>query len=457
MTTSRLGRTTELVKISSVAGVSLARKNIGSAFASPERKVELNEQFELRTAEQVAEVLGNMKGAVMKLGQMASYLDGGLPAPVREALAQMQSDAPPMSFDLVEQMIRDELGGAPDEVFASFEREPLASASIGQVHRAVTHEGQAVAVKVQYPGVDAAIRADLDNSDLLFSVMGMFFAGLDAEPIVNELRDRLIEELDYRNEAANQQRFVDYYEGHPFISVPAVVREYSTGRVLCTELAEGAKWAEVMAWSQDERNLAAESIYRFAFGGIYRLGVFNGDPHPGNYLFRPGGRVVFLDFGLCKVFSPSEVTNFERMIRAMVLRHDMTEVRQVWSDLGVLRDGGTLSDEQIESYFVHFFEQVMEDRETAITSEYASDSLRRFVDINGPHAEVMQKVTVPSFMVIIQRINLGLFALFGELRAVGNWRRLAEEIWPFVDGPPSTPMGTVIRAWEVERGLRTDP
>ena len=455
MASGRSERTAELVKLSTVAGANYARKTVGSAFASDERKAELQARYELQTAEQVAEVLGNMKGAVMKLGQMASYLDGGLPEPVRQALAQMQQDAPPMSYELVAGVVRAELGGEPDTVFASFEREPMASASIGQVHRAVTHDGRAVAVKVQYPGVDAAIRADLDNSDLLFGAMGMLFSGLDPAPLVAELRDRLLEELDYRNEAENQQRFVDYFGGHPTISVPEVLHELSTGRVLCTELAYGAKWTDVLEWSQEERNLTAETLYRFAFGGIYRLGVFNGDPHPGNYLFRPGGEVTFLDFGLCKVFTPDEIAEFQRLITAMVLHQDPVEVRRVWSEAGVLVDDPKLSDELIHEYFSHFFEMVLKDETMAITSEYASDSLRRFFDLSGPYGEVMKSVTLPSFMVVIQRINLGLYALFGELRAVANWRRLAEEVWPFVDRDPTTPMGEASRRWEIERGYRS--
>ena len=455
MASGRSERTAELVKLSTVAGANYARKTVGSAFASDERKAELQARYELQTAEQVAEVLGNMKGAVMKLGQMASYLDGGLPEPVRQALAQMQQDAPPMSYELVAGVVVAELGGEPDTVFASFEREPMASASIGQVHRAVTHDGRAVAVKVQYPGVDAAIRADLDNSDLLFGAMGMLFSGLDPAPLVAELRDRLLEELDYRNEAENQQRFVDYFGGHPTISVPEVLHELSTGRVLCTELAYGAKWTDVLEWSQEERNLTAETLYRFAFGGIYRLGVFNGDPHPGNYLFRPGGEVTFLDFGLCKVFTPDEIAEFQRLITAMVLHQDPVEVRRVWSEAGVLVDDPKLSDELIHEYFSHFFEMVLKDETMAVTSEYASDSLRRFFDLSGPYGEVMKSVTLPSFMVVIQRINLGLYALFGELRAVANWRRLAEEVWPFVDRCPTTPMGEASRRWEIERGYRS--
>ena len=259
----------------------------------------------------------------MKLGQMASYLDQGMPEHLRAALAQLQADAPPMHTDLAAGVLRTELGHEPAELFETWDPTPIASASIGQVHRAITREGVAVAVKVQYPGVAEAMGADLRNVDLLFTGMGQLFPGLDPGPIVEELRDRLVEELDYALEAKNQELFADHYEGHPTIHVPRVLERYSTSRVLTTELAEGARFDEVVrTWSQPERDLAAETIYRFAFGSLYRLHAFNGDPHPGNYLFRPGGRVTFLDFGLVKHFTEAELAPFEEMIRAMVIEPD---------------------------------------------------------------------------------------------------------------------------------------
>ena len=230
MNTDRARRTAQLARIGATTGSGYVTMKARGALASDERRDQLRTQFELRTAEQVAETLGGMKGALMKLGQMASYLDQGLPEPVRDALAQLQADAPPMSYELVAQVVREELGDDPENVFARFDRSPLASASIGQVHRALSHDGVEVAVKVQYPGVDEAVAADLENSDLLFQMMGMLFPGLDPKPIVEELRERLVEELDYRNEAENQQLFVEAYRGHPYIHVPDVVHALSTRR-----------------------------------------------------------------------------------------------------------------------------------------------------------------------------------------------------------------------------------
>jgi predicted unusual protein kinase regulating ubiquinone biosynthesis (AarF/ABC1/UbiB family) len=450
----RSARTAELARLSGRAGANYASFAARSAFASDTRRATLRADFELRTAEQVTDTLGNMKGAVMKLGQMASYLDQGLPEPVRDALAQLQQDAPPMAPELAAEVVERELGAPPDVVFATWEEAPMASASIGQVHRAVTLDGSEVAVKVQYPGVDDAIRSDLDNTDLLFGAMGMLFPGLDPKPIVKELRDRLLEELDYDNEAHNQDRFAAYYRGHPTISVPSVHRSLSTARVLTTDLASGATFAEVKEWTAPERNLAAETIYRFAFGGIYRLGVFNGDPHPGNYLFLPGGRVTFLDYGLCKVFTPTEVAMFERLITAMVFERDMDRFARWSEDFGLLDDASRFGERDVFDYFSHFYEMVLEDRTTTITPEYASESIRRFFDRSGPHAEILRSANLPPAFVIIQRINLGLFALLAELQATANWRRIAEEIWPWVDAPPSTPMGEAIREWERTREER---
>lgn len=440
-----------MASVAARTGADLAATRARSALVSSERAEQLNAAFELRTAEQVTEALGEMKGALMKLGQMASYLDQGLPEPVRDALSQLQSDAPAMSSELAASVIREELGAPPEELFARWSRQPIASASIGQVHRATDHEGRDLAVKVQYPGVGDAIAADLGNSELLFSLLGMLFPGLDPGPIVEELSARVLEELDYEQEADNQQLFADAYRGHPYIHVPEVCPELSTKRVLSTEFVEGARFGEVVDWSDDQRQAAAETIYRFVFGSIYELGVFNGDPHPGNYLFRGDGKVTFLDFGLVKRFTLAEVEQFEEMIRLIVLERDPAGFRDLVERIGILPQHSNFDDETIDGYFGHFYSFVLEDSVMEMTPEYSSESLRHFFDLSGPYAELMRSANLPASMVIIQRINLGLYAIFGDLRARNNWRRLAEEIWPFVEAGPSSPMGERIARWKATR------
>lgn len=445
---SRTARNLEIARLGTTAATGAVVHKARRAVASADQKVALDAAFQLRTAEQVAEALGGMKGALMKLGQMASYLDQGLPEPVRDALAQLQSDAPPMASSLARATVEASLGRSIDEAFAEWDDVPMASASIGQVHRAVTHDGRAVAVKVQYPGVGEAIKADLGNAGLIFGAVGMLFPGLEPGPIVDELRERLVEELDYRLEARNQRLFADAYRDHPFIHVPEVVDELSADVVLTTELAEGVRFHEVATtWSQEERDLAAESIYRFVFGSLYRLRAFNGDPHPGNYLFSPGGRVTFLDFGLVKHFTPHDVEVMEQMIRAIVIEGDIPAYRRALDAAGLLPLSADFPEEEIEAYFGHFYDFVREDRMMTVSPEWSSESVRRFFDPGSEHGDIMKAANVPPSFVIIQRINLGLYAVLGELNATGNWRRITEEIWPWTRQPPSTPLGEADAEW----------
>jgi len=450
--TGRAARSARLAGLGARAGGTLAMHRARRVFASAERREALDTEYELRTAEQVAESLGHMKGALMKLGQMASYLDDALPGPFRDALAQLQADAPPMSADLAASVVEEELGTPPEKVFAEWDPVPIAAASIGQVHRAITHEGVAAAVKVQYPGVSEAIASDLDNADLLFNALGLHFRGFEAGPMVEELRARLVDELDYRLEAAHQEEFGRYYAGHPFIHIPAVLDAYSTGRVLTTELAEGERFAAVEGWPAEERNLAGETIFRFVFAGIYRLKLFNGDPHPGNYLFRPGGRVTFLDFGLCKRFDDVDLAKMRDLIDGIVVRPSPAAFRTAMERAGFLQPGAPVTDDEVFDYFAHFYDLVRLDRDLTVGDEYATETVRRFFDSGTPEGRILRYTNVPPEFVVVQRINLGLYAVLARLRATANWHRIGRETWPWLDAPASTPLGEMVAAWRAKAG-----
>ena len=200
----------------------------------------------------------------------------------------------------------------------------------------------------------------------------------------------------------------------------------------------------MLGWDQHERDLAAETIFRFVFRSLYRMRAFNGDPHPGNYLFHGDGRVTFLDFGLVRYFSAAEVQVFESMVRAAAVEHDMDAFRRIVEDAGLLRPDAPVPTAEAGAYFSQFYEAVAADRVTTWTPEYASAIVRHTFDRSSP---IAQYATVPRSFVFIQRINLGLYALLGDLRATGNYRRMAEELWPFVNGPPSTPLGEAEAAW----------
>ncbi len=444
----RAARNVEVARLGSQVGVGWAAHRARRVFASAERRDALDAEFELRSAEQVAAALGNMKGALMKLGQMASYVDESVPAPIREVLAQLQQDAPPMSAELAAQVVEEGLGRQPDKAFAEWDPVPIAAASIGQVHRAITHDDVAVAVKVQYPGVDEAIKADLDNTSVLTNLAGALFPGFDAKPFIAELRERLLEELDYQQEAANQQLFTEFYAGHPFISIPPVVPDLCGARVLTTELATGARFTDLDDWSQEERSLAGETIFRFVFGGIYKLHAFNGDPHPGNYLFEPGGRVTFLDFGLVKRFTPHDVHTFERMAKSLVLEGDVPKYKAVLEESGVLKRDAPIPIDRIVKYFGYFYDCVTAPQPYTFTKEYASAAMGRLFPTPGSEfPEIRSFGNLPPAFVILQRINLGMTSVLAHLDATADFRGIAEEIWPFVQGPPATELGRQEAAW----------
>lgn len=450
------GRNATVAKVGARTGGRWAVTQARKTFASAERREALSAEFEMKTTEDVVASLGNLKGAMMKVGQMASYLDLGLPPNARATLAQLQTEAPPMSGELAASVIVDEFGRHPDDLFAEWDPSPIASASIGQVHRAITHDGQAVAVKVQYPGVAKAIESDLRTNDTIFSALRLMFPGIDTTAITEELRERLSEELDYELEARHQRYFAVHFDGHPFINVPKVISELSSRTVLTSELIVGSTFAELLEWSEEERNLAAETLFRFTFGSIYRLAAFNGDPHPGNYIFHGEGRITFLDFGLVKHFSEDDTNLFESLITNMVVSRDDAAFRRTIEDAGLLKPGQPFSDASIGEYFSYFYDFVSADQEFTFDEEYSAAGVRAIFETGGEHGELKKVLDVPSSFVVLQRINLGVIALFAQLGATRNWRQIAEELWPFVEAGPSTPMGEVIERWGRASGRRQD-
>ncbi len=402
----------------------------------------------MQTADDVTATLGTMKGVMVKLGQMASYVDEGLAPSVRRTLSRLQDSVPPMSAELAASVIEEELGKPPEQLFAQWDPEPIAAASIGQVHRAITRDGLAVAVKVQYPRIAEMMAADLDNVSLLRRMLRVTAPNQDVDGLIAELRERILEELDYRREAVNQQLLHDYYDGHPTISVPRIVGELSSRRVVTSELVTGARFADVVGWSQEERDLAGETLYRFVFRSLYEVHAFNGDPHPGNYLFHGGGKVTFLDFGMVKHFTDTDLLPLMQMARNLCVDSDPSQFRASLEEAGFLVPGAPLSDDQIVDHLALFYQLIRESKTVTVTGEYASAVVRRFFDVRSP---VAQYAGIPRSYVVLQRINLGLFALLGEMKATANWRAIAEEIWPFMQAPPTTPIGVAEQPWLASR------
>ncbi|HET6969671.1 MAG TPA: AarF/ABC1/UbiB kinase family protein [Phenylobacterium sp.] len=444
----RLDRARATLRLAARGGARYAASAPRLFAVAGEQRELLREDLALRTAEDVADTLGAMKGVMMKIGQMASYIDDGLSPAVRQTLARLQDSVPPMNPELAAAVVAEELGAPPEYAFARWDPRPIAAASIGQVHRAVTHDGRAVAVKVQYPGMAETIAADLRNVALLRRMLRIAAPAQDVDALLSELRDRVGEELDYRREAANQRLMAAYYDGHPTIAIPRIIDGLSTRRVVTSELSGGVRFAELASWPQHERDLAAETIYRFVFRSLYDVRAFNGDPHPGNYLFQRGGRVTFLDFGLVRHFTPAELQPLLQMARTICVEHDPEAFRASLENAGFLRPGAPLSTQAIIDHLAVFYDTIREPGLRTITSDYASSVVRRFFDLRSP---VAGYIAVPRPYVILQRINLGLFAVLGELSATADWRAISEEIWPFVQGPAATPMGEAEARWRVRR------
>jgi predicted unusual protein kinase regulating ubiquinone biosynthesis (AarF/ABC1/UbiB family) len=422
--------------------VTLRARGIG---ADEARRAELDARFAVRTAEDVARELGNMKGAIMKLGQMVSFIAEGLPDEAQAALASLQQDVPPMAPSLAESVVRSELGAPPTQVFLDWNPEPVAAASIGQVHKAVLHDGREVAVKVQYPGVGDAIKGDLANAELLYGmVSATALKGLDAKGIVDELRDRMFDELDYRLEAGHQTEFWERYHHHPFIRVPRVVPDVSAEKVLTSEWIDGLSWDEFLARAgDDERQRAAEIIFRFSQGSVQEYRSFNGDPHPGNYRFHDDGSVTFLDFGLVKRWSLGE---WERLSPVLdhVLAGDVTGTVRTMEEVGFLRPGHGIAPDRVYGCVSAPYRPYLTD-EFTFTRQHTAESLEAVFDLQGPYGDVIKNLRLPPSFVILHRVLWGVSAIMGRLGAHNRWRAILDEYR--VGAPPATELGDREAAW----------
>ena len=418
-------------------------------------------EFHVRTAERYTELLGRSKGALMKAGQMLSFVSAGPAVPERfqavyqTALSRLRDQAPPMSAELARTVLERELGRSAESAFAELDWEPVAAASIGQVHVARLHDGRAVAVKIQYPGVAEAIDADLKNNELLVTLLGLLFGlsprkvAFDLRGAAQELRARITEELDYRREAANQAEFAGYYRGHPFIHVPEVIGELCGDRVLTQELVEGLAWEQALAAEQGLRDQWAEAIYRFVYGSNHRFGVLNADPHPGNYVFHDDGSVSFLDFGCVKRFRREQVQMMEAIPREC-LRGDVQGTWRASVEGGFWRSSDPVSAQEVFDYWHEPWEMMWSEQQPfTVTPEYVSEWIERKFSPTGPSANAFRHITASPDYTIMSRVEMGAASLYAELRATNYWQSIAREYYE--GAAPVTAIGKCDRAFFDER------
>jgi predicted unusual protein kinase regulating ubiquinone biosynthesis (AarF/ABC1/UbiB family) len=391
-----------------------------------------------------------MKGAAMKVGQVASFIDtGAFPEEfqqrIQEKLAELRDSAPRVPFEQMRAVIEDGLGERIDDVFAEFDEQAVAAASIGQVYRARMPAdagrlaGREVAVKVQYPGVARAVRADLQNLGLLMRVAKRIAPGMDVKAMTAEIKERLSDELDYEQEAQAQRAMARAWRGHPFVVIPDVVTSLSSERVLVTEWLEGRSFEEVRKLPDADRDRFGEIVFRFFSGSLYRNGHFSGDPHPGNYRLMGDGRVAFLDFGMTKHVDRAHVEREIAVLRAG-MDGDAVALRAALTAAGYYAPGDPeVSADAVLAHFRDIASWYLEDREVTIDRELVTQVLIDSGDPRSPHWELMKRGTVPADAMLARRMEGLVLGVLGHLRVTANWHLIARE-WLFGD-PPSTPLG----------------
>jgi predicted unusual protein kinase regulating ubiquinone biosynthesis (AarF/ABC1/UbiB family) len=441
--TSRLGRLARLGALAPRA-LPVAAEAVRRAVAGPRSEKDETAargrlaQNAKKTAEAMLRTLGEMKGLPLKLGQMASYIDGLAPPGYEEkfqrVLASLQQKAPAISPEASIKVVREELGAHPREVFAEWEEEPFAAASIGQVHRAVTRGGERVAVKVQYPGIDKAIENDLKSLSMLEAMIAPIGRRYQSKEVLAEIRSVFLAEIDYGKEAECADAFRRVHEGDDDIVIPRVFHSLSTRRVLTMELMGGIDYAAFCATaSQSDRDAAGETLARFMFRALWRHGLLYADPHPGNYRFLGGGRVAFLDFGCHKLIPPSLVEGMKRYVIALQ-RGDLEEFYRACAE--VL--GYDPKDPESWALYTEYTKLVLQplvvDGRFRYTKEFARQSVAFLVrggkkivfKPDGTLPNLPAPVRMPSDFTFVNRLQWGFGSVLAGLGAEADWRRLVE-------------------------------
>ncbi|MBV1935743.1 AarF/ABC1/UbiB kinase family protein [Streptomyces sp. BV286] len=407
-------------------------------------------ELQQRTADQLFKVLGELKGGAMKFGQAMSVFESALPeevaGPYRAALTKLQEAAPPMPTRTVHSVLEERLGEDWQDLFLEFEDKPSAAASIGQVHRAVWHDGREVAVKVQYPGAGEALLSDLNQLSRFARLLGPLIPGMDIKPLIAELRDRVSEELDYALEAQAQRAHAEEFADDPDVLVPAVVHQ--SEQVLVTEWIDGIPLSEVITdGTQEERDRAGQLLARFLFSGPSRTGLLHADPHPGNFRLMPddpettdgsdgsdgsadrsGWRLGVLDFGTVDRLPgglPSTIGNSLRM----TLDGDAEAVYELLCEEGFVKETIELDPDAVLDYLLPIIEPAQLE-EFTFSRGWMRSQAARIADLRSPAHQLGKQLNLPPAYLLIHRVTLSTIGVLCQLGATVRLRQELEEWLP---------------------------
>lgn len=408
-------RTLLTAKLAGRMGLAMAKRTVrGGGVRSDDDPIDVERAKQ--GARELVREMGTLKGLVMKVGQMASYLPGALPDEAQAILAQLQAESVAMSYDRVAEVVREELGAAPESLFDDFDEKPFAAASIGQVHLARIG-ARRVAVKVQYPGIEAALKSDLSTIGFLTKV-SMLGLPIDGVALVDELRSRILEECDYELEAKNQGELAALLAGDPQVHIPRVVHERSSARVLTTDYVDAMRFAQFVAEGrQAAKDRAGETIFRTCMSSLFQHGVYNGDPHPGNYLFHEDGRVTFLDFGCVRRYEEAFIERWKCFARG-ILDGDRPRFPERLRSLGLVgRERGFDYDHQWEVLQYLYTPFMQRNPFHTYSDDYVKKSYGLMI-FENPN---QRRTACPPEWLLLNRLQWGLNAILAKLGATAPW------------------------------------
>ena len=388
-------------------------------------------ELQARTAEQMFKVLGELKGGAMKLGQAMSLYEAAMPedlaGPYRAALTKLQDAAPPLPAASIHAILADELGADWRSRFAEFDDTPAAAASIGQVHKAIWHDGRVVAVKVQYPGADKAFISDLNQMTRMGRMFASWIPGMDIKPLLEELKERAIEELDYLRESRSQRAFAAAFEGDPEFLIPHVLA--GAPHVLVSEWVDGTPLSAIIAdGTPEERNRAGELYERFLLSGPARAGLMHSDPHPGNFRITPEGKFCVLDFGAVAELPDGLPTAMGTLLR-IALSGDAHTVYEGLREEGFIRPNVEVDPEQVLNYLDPFVEPARHET-FHFTRAWLRGQFMRMNDVRNPDFTIGLKLNLPPSYALIHRVWLGSIAVLCQLDATVPMRSELEQWVP---------------------------